>query len=223
MGVSGMIYICEDDLNMAQDLCGILIKYGYSAVFAQDFSNVAQDIISRAPELVLLDINLPQFDGFHICREVRRVSDVPIIMLTSRESEIDELMSMNLGADDYVTKPFNMQILLAHISSVLRRANRVIENTLTHRGVTLDPTAGMLRYGEQSMELTKNEQRILLRLMQSKGAIVTRAQLMDALWQDDEFIDDNTLTVNINRLRRKLESVGVHDFLITRRGQGYMV
>ena len=218
-----MIYICEDDLNMAQDLCGILIKYGYSAVFAQDFSNVAQDIISRAPELVLLDINLPQFDGFHICREVRRVSDVPIIMLTSRESEIDELMSMNLGADDYVTKPFNMQILLAHISSVLRRANRVIENTLTHRGVTLDPTAGMLRYGEQSMELTKNEQRILLRLMQSKGAIVTRAQLMDALWQDDEFIDDNTLTVNINRLRRKLESVGVHDFLITRRGQGYMV
>ena len=218
-----MIYICEDDLNMAQDLCGILIKYGYSAVYAQDFSNVAQDIISRAPELVLLDINLPQFDGFHICREVRRVSDVPIIMLTSRESEIDELMSMNLGADDYVTKPFNMQILLAHISSVLRRANRVIENTLTHRGVTLDPTAGMLRYGEQNMELTKNEQRILLRLMQSKGAIVTRAQLMDALWQDDEFIDDNTLTVNINRLRRKLESVGVHDFLITRRGQGYMV
>lgn len=218
-----MIYICEDDLNMAQDLCGILIKYGYSAVYAQDFSNVAQDIIAWAPELVLLDINLPQFDGFHICREVRRVSDVPIIMLTSRESEIDELMSMNLGADDYVTKPFNMQILLAHISSVLRRANRVIENTLTHRGVTLDPTAGMLRYGEQSMELTKNEQRILLRLMQSKGAIVTRAQLMDALWQDDEFIDDNTLTVNINRLRRKLESVGVHDFLITRRGQGYMV
>lgn len=223
MGVSGMIFICEDDLNMAQDLCGILIKYGYSAVYAQDFSNVAQDIIARAPELVLLDINLPQFDGFHICREVRRVSDVPIIMLTSRESEIDELMSMNLGADDYVTKPFNMQILLAHISSVLRRANRVIENTLTHRGVMLDPTAGMLRYGEQSMELTKNEQRILLRLMQSKGAIVTRAQLMDALWQDDEFIDDNTLTVNINRLRRKLESVGVHDFLITRRGQGYMV
>ena len=223
MGVSGMIFICEDDLNLAQDLCGILIKYGYSAVYAQDFSNVAQDIISRAPELVLLDINLPQFDGFHICREVRRVSDVPIIMLTSRESEIDELMSMNLGADDYVTKPFNMQILLAHISSVLRRANRVIENTLTHRGVTLDPTAGMLRYGEQNMELTKNEQRILLRLMQSKGAIVTRAQLMDALWQDDEFIDDNTLTVNINRLRRKLESVGVHDFLITRRGPGYMV
>lgn len=221
--MSGMIYICEDDLNMAQDLCGILIKYGYSAVYAQDFSNVAQNIIVQAPELVLLDINLPQFDGFHICREVRRVSDVPIIMLTSRESEIDELMSMNLGADDYVTKPFNMQILLAHISSVLRRANRVIENTLTHRGVTLDPTAGMLRYGEQSMELTKNEQRILLRLMQSKGAIVTRAQLMDALWQDDEFIDDNTLTVNINRLRRKLESVGVHDFLITRRGQGYMV
>ena len=221
--MSGTIYICEDDLNMAQDLCGMLIKYGYSAVYAQNFSNVAQDIIVKKPELVLLDINLPQFDGFHICREVRRVSDVPIIMLTSRESEIDELMSMNLGADDYVTKPFNMQILLARISSVLRRANRVIQNTLTHRGVTLDPNAGMLRCGEQCAELTKNEQRILLRLMQSKGAIVTRAQLMDALWQDDEFIDDNTLTVNINRLRRKLESVGIHDFLITRRGQGYMV
>lgn len=221
--MSGMIYICEDDLNMAQDLCGILIKYGYSAVYVQDFSNVAQDIVAHTPELVLLDINLPQFDGFHICREVRRVSSVPIIMLTSRESEIDELMSMNLGADDYVTKPFNVQILLAHISSVLRRTNRVIENTLTHRGVMLDPTAGMLHYGNQKVELTKNEQHILLRLMQSKGAIVTRAQLMDALWQVDEFVDDNTLTVNINRLRRKLESVGIHDFLVTRRGQGYMV
>lgn len=219
-----MIFICEDDLPMAQDLCEVLRKYGYTADYTTDFSNVTQRILERAPELVLLDINLPQYDGFHICRQVRRTSDIPIIMLTSRESEMDELMSMNLGADDYITKPFNMQILLAHIASVLRRTQtQPAENRLTHRGVILDLARGTLEYAGNEVELTKNEQRILHRLMQQPGAIVTRAELMDVLWQNDEFVDDNTLTVNINRLRRKLESIGIEAFLITRRGQGYQV
>jgi DNA-binding response OmpR family regulator len=218
-----MIYVCEDDLPMAKDLCGILIKYGYDAQYTADFSNVAADILTKRPELVLLDINLPQYDGFHICRQVRKNSEVPIIMLTSRESEIDELMSMNLGADDYVTKPFNMQILLAHIASVLRRSSKGNDSLLIHKGVTLNTTRGTLECGGEEVELTKNEQRILHTLMKNKETIVSRAQLMDVLWQNDEFVDDNTLTVNINRLRKKLESVGVQDFLITRRGQGYMV
>lgn len=218
-----MIYICEDDLSMARDLCDILTKYGYSACYAENFSSIAQDILNSKPELVLLDINLPQYDGFHICREVRRLSDVPIIMITSRESDMDELMSMHLGADDYVTKPFNMQILLARIASVLRRTSRGMETQVTHRSVTLNMTGGTVERAGKTVELTKNEQRILYTLMMNHDSIVTRAQLMDALWQNDEFIDDNTLTVNINRLRRKLESIGVQDYLITRRGQGYMV
>ncbi len=218
-----MIYVCEDDLPMAEDLCGILIKYGYDAQYTADFSNVAADILEKNPELVLLDINLPQYDGFHICRQVRKASEIPIIMITSRESEVDELMSMNLGADDYVTKPYNMQILLAHIQSVLRRSNKSNETLLSHKGVTLNTTRGMMEYGGAAVELTKNEQRILYTLIKNKETIVSRAQLMDVLWQNDEFVDDNTLTVNINRLRRKLESVGVEGFLITRRGQGYMV
>ena len=219
-----MIFICEDDLPMARDLCEVLEKYGYTAEYTTNFSNVTQQILESAPELVLLDINLPQYDGFHICRQVRRTSGIPIIMLTSRESEMDELMSMNLGADDYITKPFNMQILLAHIASVLRRTQtQPAESRLTHRGVMLDLARGTLEYAGSEVELTKNEQRILHRLMQQPGAIVTRAELMDVLWQNDEFVDDNTLTVNINRLRRKLESIGIEAFLITRRGQGYQV
>ena len=221
--MSAHIFVCEDDLPMAQDLCAILRKYGYEADFTRSFSNVAADIAVQKPDLVLLDINLPQYDGFHICRELRKASEIPVIMITSRDSEMDELMSMNLGADDYVTKPFNMQILLAHIASVLRRSTPVQENVLTHRGAVLNLTRGTLEFAGTTVELTKNEQRILHVLMQSPHCIVSRTKLMDALWQSDEFIDDNTLTVNINRLRRKLESIGLTDFLMTRRGQGYMV
>lgn len=221
--MSAHIFVCEDDLPMAQDLCAILRKYGYEADFARSFSNVAADIAMQKPDLVLMDINLPQYDGFHICRELRKTSEIPVIMITSRDSEMDELMSMNLGADDYVTKPFNMQILLAHIASVLRRSAPVQENVLTHRGAVLNLTRGTLEFAGNTVELTKNEQRILHVLMQSPNCIVSRTKLMDALWQSDEFIDDNTLTVNINRLRRKLESIGLTDFLMTRRGQGYMV
>ena len=176
------------------------------------------------PHLVLLDINLPVMDGYYVCKELRKRSQVPVIIVTSRDSEVDELMSMNLGADDFVTKPYNTQILLARIASVLKRAYQVEpKNTLNHRGLELDISKSMASYAGQSAELTKNELRILHLLMRNADRIISRSEIMNDLWQSDEFIDDNTLTVNINRLRKKLEGIGVYDYLITKRGQGYMV
>ena len=176
------------------------------------------------PHLILLDINLPQFDGYHICREIRRQGEVPIIMVTSRDSEVDELMSMNLGADDFITKPYHTQILLAHIAAILKRTyHRESSRMLEHKGVSLDLSKSVVSFEGKQVELTKNEMRILHLLMENKGNIISRDEIMNDLWQSDEFVDDNTLTVNINRLRRKLEEVGVHQFLITKRGQGYLV
>ena len=218
--MSAHIFVCEDDLPMAQDLCAILRKYGYEADFTRSFSNVAADIAVQKPDLVLLDINLPQYDGFHICRELRKASEIPVIMITSRDSEMDELMSMNLGADDYVTKPFNMQILLAHIASVLRRSAPVQENVLTHRGAVLNLTRGTLEFAGNTVELTKNELRILQTLMQADGT-VSRDTLMEKLWETDSFIDENTLSVNVARLRKKLDSAGLVGFIVTKKGLGY--
>lgn len=172
----------------------------------------------------MLDINLPFYDGYYICRKIRKLSDVPIIIVTSRNSEMDELMSMNLGADDFITKPYNTQILLAHISAILRRASSVsTSNVIEYKGVTLNLSKSIVEHEDREEELSKNEMKILYCLMESKGKIVGRDELMDVLWQSNEFIDDNTLTVNINRLRRKLDSIGVKEFLQTKRGQGYVI
>ncbi len=181
-------------------------------------------ILKAKPHLVLLDLQLPFCDGYTVCRELRRQSDVPVIVVTSRDSELDELMSMNLGADDFVTKPYNTQILLARIASVLSRAWRADSAAkLAHHGLTLDIAASTATAAGQTVELTKNELRILQLLMQGAGRIHTRSEIMEHLWQSDAFIDDNTLTVNINRLRKKLESIGVTGYLVTKRGQGYLV
>jgi DNA-binding response OmpR family regulator len=172
--------------------------------------------------LVLLDINLPHIDGYHICKEVRKSSDVPIIIVTSRNSEFDELMSMNFGADDFVTKPYNTQILLARINSLLRRTNQVAD-TISCKGLQLNLSDSSMTYETTKLELTKNEIKILHLLMINENTIVKRDAIMDALWQSNEFIDDNTLTVNINRLRKKLETVGLKELLKTKRGQGYII
>lgn len=218
------IFIVEDDVKIRTELKILLEKYGYDCVTTEDFAHIPALVLQAKPHLVLLDINLPLFDGYQICREIRAQSALPIIIVTSRDSEMDELMSMNLGADDFITKPYHTQILLARISSVLKRCYRT-ETSLTveHNGVELDVSKSMVRHGESEAELTKNELRILHLLMENKGKILSRDDLMNDLWQSDEFVDDNTLTVNINRLRKKLEGIGVTDFLLTRRGQGYMV
>lgn len=218
------VFIVEDDVKIRNELKRLLEKYGYTCVSSDDFAHMPEIIIRENPQLILLDINLPVYDGYHICREIRRQSEIPIIIVTSRDSEVDELMSMNLGADDFITKPYNTQILLARISSVLKRVYySEPPSVLSHRGVELDLSKGVARCQNKEVELSKNEHRILLLLMRNKEHIISREELMNDLWQSEEFVDDNTLTVNINRLRRKLEEIGVHDYLITKRGQGYMV
>ena len=218
------IFIVEDDPSLREGLSTLLGRYGYACTAAIGFDDVPEQILASGAQLALLDVNLPKFDGYHICRELRKVSEIPIIVVTSRNTELDELMSMNLGADDFLTKPYNTDILLARIARLFARAYPSAPTpALTHNGLTLDLGRSVAAYGAQETELTKNECRILHLLLKSPGRIVGRDELMNELWQSDEFVDDNTLTVNVNRLRRKLESIGAAEFLTTRRGQGYLV
>jgi len=218
------IFIIEDDKKIREELSIFLNKYGYSCSYSEDFANIVAEALKYDPRLILLDISLPMFDGYYICREIRKVSSVPIIVVTSRQSEMDELMSMNLGADDFITKPYNTQILLARIASVLKRTYHNNDSEiLSYKGLSLNISQSSVAYKEEKVELTKNESRILNLLLKKKETIVSRNEIMDYLWQSDEFIDDNTLTVNVNRLRKKLESIGVEGLLQTKRGQGYII
>lgn len=218
------IFVVEDDASIRQELICLLEKYGYSCQTSEDYQHLDRAILQAEPHLVLLDINLPYCDGYHLCRQVRRASDVPIIIVTSRDSQADELMGMNLGADDFIAKPYNPQILLARIASLLRRSYAAAtSDRMIHREVTLLVSQGQVSYQDQSCELTRNELGILQLMMSQPGRIFSRDEIMNHLWQSDQFIDDNTLTVNINRLRKKLESIGIENFLITKRGQGYRI
>ncbi len=219
------ILIIEDHEPIQKELAIFLEKYGYQVTVPQQFDTVVNDCLKEDIDLILLDINLPVFDGYYICREVRNHSDVPIIVVTSRNSEIDELMSMNLGADDFITKPYNTQILLARITALLKRTKKVSEeeNIIKCRGLEVFLNRSVALYQGQEIELSKNEMKILYTLIKREGSIVSRDQLMEALWQSNEFIDDNTLTVNINRLRKKLETIRLEQFITTKRGQGYMI
>lgn len=218
------IIIIEDDMKIRNELSQFLNKYGYETFAPTSFENIVNDVLGANANLILLDINLPIYDGYYFCREIRKASAIPIIIVTSRDSEVDELMSMNLGADDFVTKPYNTQILLARISSVLKRVySTEATQEITYSGLTLDISKSMVSFEDREIELTKNEVRILNLLMKNSGKIISRDDIMNALWQSNEFVDDNTLTENINRLRKKLEDIGVNNFLKTKRGQGYLV
>lgn len=217
------IYVIEDDEAVRGELCTLLRRAGHEPVCARRFDRLAADALDAAPDVVLLDLGLPGTDGQYVCRELRQVSSVPIVVVTSRATDLDELMSMSLGADDFVTKPYNGQVLLAHIDALLRRVQGSEQGgrVLEHRGLSLDLARSLATYEGASVELTKNELRILSLLMRRKGEIVSREDIMVELWNSDAFIDDNTLTVNINRLRKTLASIGVNDYLVTHRGQGY--
>ena len=218
------IFIVEDDGAIRDELAELLRRNGHESLAATSFENIADQIIRAAPDLVLLDLNLPVTDGHLVCREVRASSQVPIIVLTSRSGEIDEVMSMSLGADDFIAKPYSPHVLLAHVEAILRRAHHGYEGTKLERGgVTLDMSRSTASANGRSVELTKNEMRILAVLMRADGAIVPRETIMCELWDSDAFVDDNTLTVNVNRLRSALERIGVKDYLVTHRGQGYSV
>ena len=219
------ILIVEDDEKLRNELEIFLNKNGYQASSLKKFDNTINEILESDFDLVLLDINLPFADGEYICKEIRKVSQIPIIMVTSRDNEIDELLSMNYGADHYVTKPFNIQILLAKISSILRRANIVEtnQNKIDCKQFILNLSKSTIEKDGKILELTKNELKILHFLVEKRGQIVSREEIMSYLWDSESFIDDNTLTVNMTRLRNKLEELDLKELIETKRGQGYIL
>lgn len=219
------ILIVEDDEKLRNELKIFLGKNGYEVEVLESFKNTIQDILNIAPDLLLLDINLPNADGQYICKEIRKMSNMGVIIVTSRESEIDELLSINYGADHYITKPYNIQILLAKIESLLRRTNTNLENIdkIDAKDFVINTSNSTIEKQGKVIELTKNEYKILKYLVQNREKIVSREEIMDCLWQTESFIDDNTLTVNITRLRNKLEEINLKELLETRRGQGYIL
>ncbi|WP_346869408.1 response regulator transcription factor [Clostridium sp. UBA5119] len=218
------IFIIEDEEKIRRELSTFLNRYGYDIITSDNFENIVEEALEAEPNLVLLDINLPYYDGYYICREIRKTSSVPIIVVTSRDSDMDELMSMNLGADDFITKPYNTEILLARIASIIRRTYRSNDMEIFPcRGLKYNLSTSEIEFDDKKQELTKNESKILYTLIKSKEKIVSRDELMKCLWQSDEFVDDNTLTVNINRLRKKLDEIGAVGYLQTKRGQGYIL
>lgn len=218
------IYIVEDEEAMRMELITLLEKYGYSCESCSAFKNITGQILAAEPELILLDINLPFQDGFTVCREVRKSSDVPIIVLTSRNTDFDELMSLNIGADDFIAKPYNAQVLIARIQKVIKRTYEVQNNSiLIHKGLTINLLKATMCCGESEVELTKNELGILRLLVMNKGNVIPREEIINELWQSEEFIDENTLNVNMVRLRKKLTEIGLPRYLETKRGLGYRV
>ncbi len=219
------ILIIEDDEKLRKELEIFLNKNGYEATSLENFENPVKDAIEINSDLILLDINLPNIDGEYILKEIRKVSNVPIIMITSKDNELDELISLNYGADQYVTKPFNLQILLAKIAGLLRRSKitDTNQNKIDCQDFILNVSKSMLERGNTQIELTKNELKILYFLVSKRGQIVSREEIINYLWESESFIDDNTLTVNMKRLRTKLEEVGLQDIIETKRGQGYIL
>ena len=218
------IFIVEDEKVIQHELAQLLSRYGYECKWSDNFEHIVSEVIEYAPELVLLDINLPYMDGFQICRKIRASSDVPIIILTSWNTDYDEVMSLNLGADDFISKPYNSLVLLARIQRVLKRTyEREKSITIEHRGLILNLSNASMTYNDEDVALTKNEFNILRLLVMNKGKVIPRDAIIEELWQNEQFVDENTLNVNIVRLRKKLSNLGLEDYLVTKRGMGYMV
>lgn len=219
------ILIIEDDEKLRNELETFLNKNGFVATSLKKFDNAVEDILNEKADLLLLDINLPYTDGEFICKEIRKLSNVPIIMVTSRDSEMDELLSLNYGADQYVTKPYNIQILLAKIVGLLKRNQNAGNNPdkIDCGEFVLNTAGRIIEKEDNKVELTKNEYKILEYLVLHRQQVISRDEIMDYLWESEEFVDDNTLNVNIKRLRTKLEELGLIDKIETRRGQGYLL
>lgn len=216
------IYIVEDDRSIREELAELLRNSGYEAEYLTDFSDSKTQILAAHPDLILMDINIPNLNGEQLLKEIRKETDTPVIMVTSRTSETDEVLSMSYGADDYITKPYNPTILLLRISAVLKRSAGT-SAVQTYNGLRVNDAKGSLTDGEKEMTLTKNEMIIFRFMLDRKGEIVTRDELMTALWDNDEFVNDNALTVNISRLRGKLAELGCDEAIETRKKQGYIL
>ena len=219
------IFIVEDDSGIASAVAAQVESWGMEACCARDFRNITGEFAACNPHLVLLDIGLPFMNGYHWCSQIRKVSKVPIIFISSASDNMNIVMAMNMGADDFIPKPFDANVLIAKIQALLRRTYDFSESVpvLEHRGAMLNTGDCTFLYGSEKLTLSKNEYRIALVLMRSAGKVVSREKLMEALWQTDEFVDENALTVNVGRLRKKLESIGLNDFIQTKFGIGYII
>lgn len=219
------ILIVEDDMTIAKVLAAHLEKWGYETRCAENFKNIMNDFLDFEPQLLMLDIGLPFFNGFHWCQEIRKVSQVPIMFLSSLDDNMNIVMAMNMGGDEFIEKPFDLNVVTAKVQALLRRtyAFQGSSNLLEHDGIMLNLGDATVLYQDQKVELTKNEFRILQILFERAGKIVSRDEIIERLWDSDEFIDDNTLTVNVARLRKKLGSIGRKDMIRTKKGIGYMV
>lgn len=216
------IFIVEDDKAISTELYELLINSGYEAEVLEDFEHSKDRILESNPDLILMDINIPNLNGELLLKEIRKQTDTPIIMVTSRSSETDEVLSMSYGADDYITKPYNPTILMLRISAVLKRAAKVSVNQV-YRDLQVNSAKGSLTGPNGELVLTKNEMIIFQLMLDKQGDIVTRDELMTALWDNDEFVNDNALTVNVSRLRSKLADFGCKDAIETRKKQGYIL
>lgn len=214
------IFIVEDDKSICMELVEILENEGYAASYLTDFEHSKEEILAAGADLILMDINIPGINGRNLLKEIRKESDIPVIMVTSRTSEMDEVLSMSYGADDYITKPYNPTILLLRIAAVLKRMEGS-QNAASYRGAEVNFSKGTIRLGEKERVLTKNEMIIFQRLLSSKDKIVSRDEIMTDLWDNEEYVNDNALTVNISRLRTKLAELGLPDAIETRKKQGY--
>lgn len=216
------ILIIEDEIELREELKVLLDENGYEGIILESFENIKQDTLSINPDLILLDIKIPYTNGQQLLKEIRKESDVPIIMVTSKNTEMDEVLSMSYGADDYITKPYNPVLLLLRIEAILKRVNKS-NNNLSYNNVKVNLLKSTLEYEDKELLLSKNEMSIFYFMLMNKGKIVSRDAIMNYLWGNDRFIDDNTLTVNINRLRKKLETIDLKGVIETRREQGYIL
>lgn len=219
------LLIIEDDTGIAYAIKTQAEMWNLEVSIVENFRNVLQEFVQFQPHIVLLDIGLPFFDGYHWCGEIRKISNVPIIFISSASDNMNIVMAVNMGADDFIAKPFDQSVLMAKVQAILRRTYDFSSNVpvLEHRGAFLNTGDNTLTYNNKKIELTKNEYRIMLCLMENKGKVVSREKFMEKLWETDSFVDENTLTVNINRLRKKLDAAGLENFIKTKFGVGYII
>lgn len=219
------IYIVEDEEVIARSMKRHLEGWDYEVRCAADFSNIMAEFTEFAPQLVLMDVKLPFYNGYHWCSEIRKVSKVPVIFVSSAADNMNIVMAVNMGGDDFIAKPFDLDVLTVKIQAMLRRSYDFMgqSSILEHKGVMLNLTEATLTCHDAKIELTKNELKILQVLMENKEKVVSRDTLMTKLWESDSYVDENTLSVNVNRLRKKLEQIGLTDFIITKKGIGYRI
>jgi two-component system response regulator protein BraR/BceR len=219
------IMIIEDDITIARTIKDHLSKWDYDVIYITDFKNIIEQFIQFEPQLILLDVILPFFNGFHWCSEIRKISKVPVMFISSAGDNMNIVMAMNMGGDDFIVKPFDLHVLTAKVRALLRRTYSFQGqiNIIEHNGAVLNLGDTTLTYQDRKIELTKNDYRILQLLMENVGNVVPREEIMQRLWENDNFVDDNTLTVNITRLRKKLSEAGLENFIKTKKGIGYLV